>query len=458
MSVYTLNSYSRLVRNAARTGRDITRKDERVSDTIDAIKNETANYKEQLKHTKGNSKRSSEEVAVEVEAFRERREVLKEDLNISKISAIENAVNKLAHEFEQKIFNWGLRLGMEVNSRQTFTIYDDFYRSVTAKQIENVLSRASRRYQPSRQGIVTGLRHVLAKPYRFGVIRTDIEKFFDSIPHDCLLQCLRKNDSVDSVSRYLIEQLLDELACLTGRQVGIPQGVGISSKLAEIFLMNLDQSMITDPRVEYYARFVDDIVIVTKDKNDVDSVALYLKQLLTDRGLILNAEKTLVLEANKDGNFLSRETRLGYLGYEYIKQNGKIETRLTDDRFVRLETRLQRAFELWHSHRKSCRSPESCSADGLLVQRIRFLTSNVRLHNAKERVIVGIYYSNRELTEFEQLEDLDRSLEDLKRGLPHFLAVKLISHSFLEGFKERRFSRFSLSETERITSCWRDLQ
>lgn len=458
MCAYTVGSYAKLIKNSARAGRDISRKDDAVSEVIQVIKGEMASLQQLKNRRRETSELSDEEYRSELDALRARREQLAQRLSDSKYSAIECALDRLAEDFESRSFHWGLELGNEYDSRQTYKIVDDFYRHITAKQVERVLSRASHRYQPSRQSIVVGLRHVLAKPYNFGVIRTDIEGFFDSIQHDKLLECLSESDQIDSVSRHLIEQLLIEKEQLTGRPTGIPQGVGISSKLADVLLIDLDKAMVTNSKVEYYARFVDDMVIVVQSSEDIDAVEQDLSQHLLNLGLTLNPSKTQRVTADPKGSFLPDDASLTYLGYEYRKEKKEVRTRLTDERLGRLKARLEKPFELWQQHQKKCENSSSCSADGLLIQRIRFLTSNVRLHNSKGRVLVGIYYSNCGLTEFDQLLELDSMLDEFKSCLPRRLKEKLVPCSFEKGFKERTFSWYSSAETERITNCWKGMQ
>ena len=93
----------------------------------------------------------------------------------------------------------------------------------------------------------------------------------------------------------------------------------------------------------------------------------------------------------------------------------------------------------------------------MLVKRIRFLTGNTRLTNNKKNILVGIYYSNSQLTEYADLKALDSYLRNRIDTLIILPQVKnrLQRYSFLDGFETRRFSPFETNELSEIMKVWK---
>jgi AMMECR1 domain-containing protein len=87
---------------------------------------------------------------------------------------------------------------------------------------------------------------------------------------------------------------------------------------------------------------------------------------------------------------------------------------------------------------------------------MRFLTGNTRLKNNKNNVLVGIYHSNSQLTETDDLISLDDYLRNKIGALPITqLRERLKKYSFESGFEERRFSPFKTYELQKIMKAWK---
>jgi len=96
-------------------------------------------------------------------------------------------------------------------------------------------------------------------------------------------------------------------------------------------------------------------------------------------------------------------------------------------------------------------------ARSTLVKRIRFLTGNTRLKNNKKNILVGIYYSNSQLTDTSKLCELDNYLSDkitseIKTAL---LQKRLRKYGFQQGFETKRFSPFSTRDLSDIMKVWK---
>jgi hypothetical protein len=448
---YTLESFRRIVDQEERRGRNLMHADRLVRECTTELKALRQTFLSNLMDAE------NEDEASELRAeYREQRGELRE----ARDEKVRESLDAVLHRFETDLgnakFGWGLTKGPLVETRQTYVIPNQLHLILPMKQASAVLREAIGSAPQSRNSIVRALQSSLKKEYPHGVIRLDIKSFFDSIPHDLLLQKLARARKIDSITTSLTKQLLSEFAERSFSQQGVPQGVGLSSQLAEFYLADLDRSIRTQSGVVFYARYVDDIIIVTESPRFVETVWDRIQSALDDLGLELHPTKQQKVIAEDKGGYNGNAV-LEYLGYEF-RNNGKLETKLTDKRFKRQIAKIEQAFDAWAKNASSALNPNT-GADGLLVDRIRYLTSNTKLHYSKSHVAIGIYFSNSALNpESPQLRSLDARLNWLIKKHSAQMSIKtrskLESLSFVNGFKNRTFARFNQHRAERIVKCW----
>ena len=153
------------------------------------------------------------------------------------------------------------------------------------------------------------------------ILETDITGFFDSIPHSTLLFELQKR----GLNTEILELLAICLNVWSGTRdqptigVGIPQGPAASFLLANIILDGMDRLAI-DGNLHYF-RFMDDIRIYGKSKNELESYLVRLDRHLKGKALCLNAKKTSIIKISKKNS--EREKLLETSGFEI--ENNKQE-------------------------------------------------------------------------------------------------------------------------------------
>ena len=107
--------------------------------------------------------------------------------------------------------------------------------------------------------------------------KMDIQKFFDSIPHDKLKSMLAKKIHDD---RFL--DLLFNVIDVT--ESGLPLGFYTSQWLANWYLQGLDHFIKEDLKAKYYIRYMDDMVIFGSNKRELhrihDRIEEYMKNEL----------------------------------------------------------------------------------------------------------------------------------------------------------------------------------
>ncbi|MDR1216005.1 MAG: reverse transcriptase/maturase family protein [Treponema sp.] len=97
---------------------------------------------------------------------------------------------------------------------------------------------------------------------KYYVLKCDIRKFFPSINHDIMKKIIRKT-ICDYRMLYLIDTVIDSNE-MAGR--GIPIGSLTSQLFANIYLNSLDHFIKEQRGIKYYARYMDDFIIIHNDK------------------------------------------------------------------------------------------------------------------------------------------------------------------------------------------------
>ena len=146
--------------------------------------------------------------------------------------------------------------------------------------------------------------------------KTDISTFFDAIDHKILIKKLKKIIKDDGVIK-IINDVLKNTQIYNGEKIkstkGIPQGLAISTLLANIYLMDLDRDFQEKKNIKYY-RYVDDIFIFGNNNIFVEKEKLIYK--IKRLKLKVNKKKTITNKIGKEFNFLgykiSNEKIIGY--------------------------------------------------------------------------------------------------------------------------------------------------
>jgi len=144
------------------------------------------------------------------------------------------------------------------------------------------------------------------------VVDVDIEKYFDSIERERLIDLVAEeiaDGSVLNLIRQYLEQDVMDGVKRWRPGAGTPQGAVISPLLANIYLHPVDVAM----RLEGYAmiRYADDMVVMCTSRDEADKALARLNALLSERGLRLHPVKTRVVDATERPGF-------EFLGYQFF--------------------------------------------------------------------------------------------------------------------------------------------
>lgn len=119
------------------------------------------------------------------------------------------------------------------------------------------------------------------------VIKIDVAKYFYSIDRDILKRILRKRVDCPDILK-LLDLVIDSSP--EGDR-GIPLGNVTSQDLANIYLNEVDKYVVRYLGCKYYARFMDDIVIVVENKEMAKDILSKVKVFLANSlGLTTNSK------------------------------------------------------------------------------------------------------------------------------------------------------------------------
>lgn len=130
----------------------------------------------------------------------------------------------------------------------------------------------------------------------------DLASFFDTIDHDCLTSPFTRDSKFQKskfgilLNSLLLEWSNSEEAASKKISHSIPQGPLASAIFAELFLLSIDEKLVQHGII--YSRYVDDIVIQGKTRNEVLQGIVILETLCKEKGLIPQSSKFSVFEAD----------------------------------------------------------------------------------------------------------------------------------------------------------------
>lgn len=162
------------------------------------------------------------------------------------------------------------------------------------------------------------------------VLKCDIRKFFDSVDHSVLLDILKRR--VGDVDAFgLLTKIVESYSTTVDK--GIPIGNLTSQMFANIYMGEFDHFIKHSLRVKKYARYTDDFVVVSSNKE-------YLEELLPPMQKFLREKLKLEMHPQK---VTIRKYRQGadFLGYIVLPHNIAVRTRTKKRMFRKMAERAK---------------------------------------------------------------------------------------------------------------------
>jgi RNA-directed DNA polymerase len=226
------------------------------------------------------------------------------------------------------------------------------------------------------------------------VVDADLKSYFDTIPHDQLLERVREKVSdgrvLELLEAYLTQKVLETTKSWTP-EGGTPQGAVISPLLSNLYLHPLDQQMAQQGRE--MVRYADDFIILCRSQAAAVAALEQVRQWTEQAGLVLHPVKTRIVDATRKGGF-------DFLGYHFergmkwprekslrkFKDTIRAKTRRTHGHSLKVIVKdVNRTLRGWfeyfkHSHRNTFRP-----LDAWVRMRLRSILRQRRGKPGRER-------------------------------------------------------------------------
>jgi len=326
--------------------------------------------------------------------------------------AFKEAVLCAAVEAANGIFPRGLLLEhfQAANNRDVCHLASISDQLVVRKLTRNI-RRLFRMHQWSRDAIIMNLTSLLSEGLKYRIYRIDIKSFYASFDQNDVIDQVKRCTILSPLSFSILAKLMVVYKSIGG--IGLPTGLSISATLADFMMRDFDARFRNDAEIYFYARYVDDILILTNGNEKPKAFMRYLKSALPN-GLALNSCKTKIVDSPQKAATPSAAVvplKVDYLGYTFtvndVPDKNKfriVNIDMSSRRERRLKTRISRAFISYTKDRDFA----------LLESRIQFLTSNYMIFDPStgNRILAGIYVSFRHITckTSSALNSLDRFL------------------------------------------------
>lgn len=195
------------------------------------------------------------------------------------------------------------------------------------------------------------------------VVDVDLRKYFDTIPHqgimDEVTQRIADGNVLRLIEAYMHQGIIEQMNEWRPEK-GTPQGAVISPLLANLYLHPVDRAM----REAGYdvVRYADDMVVLCRTQEEAESALSKLRGLIEARGLEMNEQKTRLAHLMEKPGFQF----LGYVFYdryrdprpsskEKLKTALRAKTKLTSGQsFEAIIRTVNASLRGWFNYFKFC--------------------------------------------------------------------------------------------------------
>jgi len=212
------------------------------------------------------------------------------------------------------------------------------------------------------------------------VVDADLKSYFDTIPHERLMDRVKAKVAdgrvLGLIEAYLKQEVMDAARMWTPAE-GSPQGAVLSPLLSNIYLDRLDHEM---AQAGYeMVRYADDFVVLCRSEAEAREALERVRSWTAQAGLTLHPDKTRIVDAAQRGGF-------DFLGYHFErglrwpgrKSLGKVRDairaktrRLSGHSLSQILRDVNRTLRGWFEYFKHSRPYTFQKLDGWVRMRLR---------------------------------------------------------------------------------------
>jgi RNA-directed DNA polymerase len=215
------------------------------------------------------------------------------------------------------------------------------------------------------------------------VVDADLQSYFDSIPHDRLMERVEELISdgrvLDLLRGWLAQNILDGVKQWKPTS-GTPQGAVISPLLANLYLHPLDELLAG--RGYRMVRYADDFVVLCRSPEEAQAALAEIRTWVEANGLTLHPDKTHIGDCRLPGQgfdflgyrFEAGRRKVRKKSLERLKDNIREKTRRTrGDSLARIVADLNPMLRGWFGYFKHVDHEVLKKIDGFIRRRLRAL-------------------------------------------------------------------------------------
>lgn len=219
------------------------------------------------------------------------------------------------------------------------TVIDRFIQQavlqILQKEWDKTFSRNSYGFRPGRnahQAVAKAQEHI-QQGYGW-VVDIDLEKFFDRVNHDMLIERVSrrvKDKRVIKLIRAYLNAGVLEGGLVKSVDEGTPQGGPLSPLLSNLFLDELDKEL--ERREHRFVRYADDCNIYVRSRRAGERVMGNVTKFIT---------KKLKLKVNEKKSAVARPHERKILGFSLFTWRGKVRRWLAPQTVTRFKGKIRR--------------------------------------------------------------------------------------------------------------------
>ncbi len=345
---------------------------------------------------------------------------------------------------------------------------EDLSTRIILNRVSKILRMTAGVKQTDRTTTIRRIARLLAEGAAHRVYKFDVQSFYESIDLHHTWDYIDNLPTTDRQTSRLLRSFVD--FCGDKDISGAPRGLAVSAVLAEMTLRQFDAQLRSLPCTYFYARYVDDILLVTPGTELISDLKKQISDLLPP-GLRFHPLKSQNVDLKPYKKSSPQvESNFDFLGYSISVSEIR---RATDDRLyrsVRLDIALKKIARL---KTRLAKATLQLLTDGKFTDfedRIKFLSGNYNIVESrwKRRINVGLYCNYR-LVDAEtssSLPAMDKFYHAwvlgyggalsarLEAALTPAQKARLVTYSFATSFKARRFYHFNAARLREIRECW----
>ena len=185
----------------------------------------------------------------------------------------------------------------------------------------------------------------------FYYLKIDIKSYFDNIPHEYIYNLITKHTNDDRILLYFraLLNIYKEDEYIGYNDIDPNYGIGLGGEIPQTFgilcLNELDHMITEKFGYHKYIRYMDDIIILGKNKKDLENLLIEVDNYLKSISLEINYKKTKIAHIKESLIFLKTKYS--------IDENRKLYAKINKEKIKKFRRKLNKFRNLYINNKIS---------------------------------------------------------------------------------------------------------